>query len=394
MFAVVVTEKGGEQRRYEFDKNEVTIGRVQGNDVIMPKGNVSKRHSRIVVKDGKFIIVDLKSTNGTYVNGRKITSPLVIKPSDRIYIGDFILHIDDGSEAAAEAGGPPPPPPGQAAGGPPPRRSQPPPRRAQSGDQQQAPPPRRRGLFQWDVVVNEPYQNDDITDILGNDVMVRWFQDARAADPDCQLFINENGIFSGPNEAKRTFYRNLVQYLLDKGAPLDGIGMQGNFSNTPVGMTEFLRRINIYGKFNKQIEITEFDFFAENDNVQADYIRDALKMFYSYPLTTGFIFWGFYEDSMAKPNAAIVNEDWTNKPAAETLKDLTRNQRWTNVSGTTSADGIYSTRGFLGDYSITLTSGSENIVLNDVLDREGLYMKVRFDGNAFTLLNSSKILKM
>jgi len=224
--------------------------------------------------------------------------------------------------------------------------------------------------------------------------MVRWFQDARAADPDCQLFINENGIFSGPNEAKRTFYRNLVQYLLDKGAPLDGIGMQGNFSNTPVGMTEFLRRINIYGKFNKQIEITEFDFFAENDNVQADYIRDALKMFYSYPLTTGFIFWGFYEDSMAKPNAAIVNEDWTNKPAAETLKDLTRNQRWTNVSGTTSADGIYSTRGFLGDYSITLTSGSENIVLNDVLDREGLYMKVRFDGNAFTLLNSSKILKM
>ena len=35
----------------------LTIGRVQGNDVILPKGNVSKRHSRIVVKDGKFIIV-------------------------------------------------------------------------------------------------------------------------------------------------------------------------------------------------------------------------------------------------------------------------------------------------------------------------------------------------
>jgi pilus assembly protein CpaF len=161
MFAVVVTEKGGEQRRYEFDKNEVTIGRVQGNDVIMPKGNVSKRHSRIVVKDGKFIIVDLKSTNGTYVNGRKITSPLVIKPSDRIYIGDFILHIDDGSEAAAEAGGPPPPPPGQAAGGPPPRRSQPPPRRAQSGDQQQAPPPPRRRGAQPPPPEQPPYMEDE-----------------------------------------------------------------------------------------------------------------------------------------------------------------------------------------------------------------------------------------
>jgi pilus assembly protein CpaF len=108
MFAIIVTEKGGEQRRLEFDKSEITIGRVQGNDVILPKGNVSKRHARIVLKDGKFIIVDLKSTNGTYVNGRKITSPLVVKESDKIYIGDFILGVEE-SGAGAAAGGPPPP---------------------------------------------------------------------------------------------------------------------------------------------------------------------------------------------------------------------------------------------------------------------------------------------
>jgi pilus assembly protein CpaF len=100
MFAITVTEKGGEQRRLDFDKSEVTIGRVQGNDVILPKGNVSKRHARIVLKDGKFIIVDLKSTNGTYVNGRKITSPLVVKENDKIYIGDFILGVEEpGAEA-------------------------------------------------------------------------------------------------------------------------------------------------------------------------------------------------------------------------------------------------------------------------------------------------------
>ena len=104
MFSVTITEKGGEQRRVDFDKTEVTIGRVQGNDIILPKGNVSKRHSRIVLKDGKFIIVDLKSTNGTYVNGRKITSPLVIKPSDKIYIGDFILAVEDGEGVAVASG--------------------------------------------------------------------------------------------------------------------------------------------------------------------------------------------------------------------------------------------------------------------------------------------------
>jgi pilus assembly protein CpaF len=128
MFAIVVNEKGGEQKRLEFDKPEVTIGRVQGNDIILPKGNVSKRHSRIVLKDGKFIIVDLKSTNGTYVNGRKITSPLVVKGSDKIYIGDFILSIEElqqqgvGVTSTDEpAGRPrqptiPPPPPRKAPG--------------------------------------------------------------------------------------------------------------------------------------------------------------------------------------------------------------------------------------------------------------------------------------
>src|SRR5687768_14826905 len=101
MFAVVITEKGGAQRREQFDQSEVTIGRVQGNDIILPKGNVSKRHSRIVLKDGRFIVVDLKSTNGTYVNGRKITSPLVVKPGDKIYIGDFILPVEQTGDVAS-----------------------------------------------------------------------------------------------------------------------------------------------------------------------------------------------------------------------------------------------------------------------------------------------------
>ncbi len=127
MFAVVITEKGGAQRRMEFDKNEVTIGRVQGNDIILPKGNVSKRHSRIVLKDARFIVVDLKSTNGTYVNGRKITSPLVVKPGDKVYIGDFILTVEETAGAEAAAPAPSAPGPAPARRGPPPLRSAPPP---------------------------------------------------------------------------------------------------------------------------------------------------------------------------------------------------------------------------------------------------------------------------
>jgi len=109
MFTIVISEKGGAERRETFDKNEINVGRVQGNDLMLPKGNVSKHHARLLYRDGRFIVTDLKSTNGTYVNGRKIAQATIVREGDKIYIGDFILRIDGGAEA--EAGAPPPPEP-------------------------------------------------------------------------------------------------------------------------------------------------------------------------------------------------------------------------------------------------------------------------------------------
>jgi pilus assembly protein CpaF len=104
MFTVTILEKGGTERQLTFDKEEVSIGRISGNDIILPKGNISKRHARIVVKDNKFIVIDLKSTNGTYVNKERIHSPRVIDDGDKIYVGDFVMKLaaGDAVEAAAD----------------------------------------------------------------------------------------------------------------------------------------------------------------------------------------------------------------------------------------------------------------------------------------------------
>lgn len=88
-----MTTRDGRTTREVFDKPEVTIGRVEGNDIVLAVGNISKRHARVVCKDDKYIIVDLKSTNGVYVNGRRISSPLVIRDDDEVKIGDFTLSI-------------------------------------------------------------------------------------------------------------------------------------------------------------------------------------------------------------------------------------------------------------------------------------------------------------
>jgi pilus assembly protein CpaF len=104
MISIVISEKGGAERREQYDQNEVTIGRVKGNDLLLPKGNVSKRHARLIVRDGRYIVTDLKSTNGTYVNHRRITHATLVREGDRIYIGDFVLRIEGGPSR--------PPPPG------------------------------------------------------------------------------------------------------------------------------------------------------------------------------------------------------------------------------------------------------------------------------------------
>ncbi len=95
MLSVTITEKDGPSTTTTFDKTEVLIGRVKGNDVVLPKTNVSKRHSRIVVKDGKIILIDLKSTNGTFINGRKINGPHVMQEGDKVFIGDFTLEVKE-----------------------------------------------------------------------------------------------------------------------------------------------------------------------------------------------------------------------------------------------------------------------------------------------------------
>ncbi|MFL5344795.1 MAG: ATPase, T2SS/T4P/T4SS family [Hyalangium sp.] len=110
MFLVTLAEKGGGTEEIEFEKNEITIGRLAGNDIVLGKGNVSKYHSKIVAKDGKLIILDMKSTNGTFVNGKKIAAPQVLKPTDKIYIGDYIINVEP-LEAGGAGGAEEEPPP-------------------------------------------------------------------------------------------------------------------------------------------------------------------------------------------------------------------------------------------------------------------------------------------
>jgi pSer/pThr/pTyr-binding forkhead associated (FHA) protein len=86
----------------ETDKEVVTVGRNTGNDIHIDNLSVSKQHARIVKEGGNYIVEDLKSTNGTYLNSKQV-SRSELKEHDLITVGKHTLEIlfsRTGQEAA------------------------------------------------------------------------------------------------------------------------------------------------------------------------------------------------------------------------------------------------------------------------------------------------------
>ncbi len=78
----------------ETGKTELSIGRNPGSDIVIDNLGVSDRHARIVEQEGKYSIEDLDSTNGTFVDGKKIANAVLEKNSE-ILIGKHTLVIEE-----------------------------------------------------------------------------------------------------------------------------------------------------------------------------------------------------------------------------------------------------------------------------------------------------------
>lgn len=91
---VAITSPGGEaERAPEFTKPEISIGRLPSNDVVLPEAGVSSNHARVLVTGGALTILDLDSTNGTFVNDEPLQGPRVLGDGDEVQIGDFVLRF-------------------------------------------------------------------------------------------------------------------------------------------------------------------------------------------------------------------------------------------------------------------------------------------------------------
>jgi hypothetical protein len=80
---------------YSLFKDEVTVGRGETNDVVIPHASISRAHARLLKRNGGYELMDLNSTNGTFVDDRKLSGSQSVPNGSRVRFGDvqFILRF-------------------------------------------------------------------------------------------------------------------------------------------------------------------------------------------------------------------------------------------------------------------------------------------------------------
>ena len=104
MSKLVLLTEGFAGRTYELNVEKTTVGRVEDNAFQIAEPSVSSHHAEIILKGNDVVIKDLNSTNGTFINGEKITEA-VLKPGQTLKFGQVELRLEGKDGAGAPAAG-------------------------------------------------------------------------------------------------------------------------------------------------------------------------------------------------------------------------------------------------------------------------------------------------
>lgn len=100
MIKLVISDNEGSTTTVPLVRDEISIGRKDGNTIRLTERNISREHCRLERVNGSYRLRDLGSYNGVLVNGARIAGESEVKPGDEIRIGDYTLLLQ--AEAAAQ----------------------------------------------------------------------------------------------------------------------------------------------------------------------------------------------------------------------------------------------------------------------------------------------------
>ncbi len=93
MLKLIIEDDEGRKTVVPFIRDEITIGRQEGNTIRLTERNVSRRHAKLVRESSRVLVLDLGSSNGIRVNGDRITGQVQVGDGDLVQIGDYDLAV-------------------------------------------------------------------------------------------------------------------------------------------------------------------------------------------------------------------------------------------------------------------------------------------------------------
>ena len=78
---------------FTLEGDQLNIGRDSSNEITINDAEVSRRHARLTFQGGKYVLEDLGSTNGTFVNGQRLAGPRVLKAGEVVSFGEQIVLV-------------------------------------------------------------------------------------------------------------------------------------------------------------------------------------------------------------------------------------------------------------------------------------------------------------
>jgi predicted component of type VI protein secretion system len=105
-FRLVMSTGPNPGKVFELNMDSMSIGREATNDIVIQDSELSRNHARISRRGVTFLLEDLGSTNGTFVNHQRISSPRMLNPGDEVGFGENVVLSFQGEGAAATVAAP------------------------------------------------------------------------------------------------------------------------------------------------------------------------------------------------------------------------------------------------------------------------------------------------